>query len=554
MKTFRRLVMGRGRWSERLPRQEGGIMVLAMVVVVAVGLMGAAMMTIGQSNTVTGVRSQQAMQARWIAEGGLYDAIADLRADRQAGNPIVSKSFNNSLAARANKVLISGTANGFNYTVVSRSQVHSSYATVQQVVLITNTWGYSTNYALISLGPIIFPTTGSATITGNVSLAGSTVDATVDGSVIANGSVTNQGVISGSLFASSGTVVNAGTIQGNLIATNSAIPNVINWGTIQSNLLAQGNVLNTGKVWQSLYSTNGNVTVTAGGKVYGDLFAQKSVTNYGTIGATANGNLTANGKVTNAASGWVYGQIRAYGSVTNKGRVDGGIVALSSPVSPSLPVTAPPPTPPTLSLAGPQTFYEGLIGYAKTNGLGTAPKTFPLILAGKTNYYKVGISMNKDTKITGPGTIVSSSDITLGDVEGSVTVVAGGEVKFTPGNPTVMSNCIFYGETRLYQDNQLLELKNCQLVSPGVIDAKSFSMTDDNSVILGGTINFYDGFTFNLHGTVGATNMITMGPTTIFNMSTSSTLPPMLPNMTGGTVRAVSIINMHGWTNNSAAW
>lgn len=489
-------------------QREGGVLVLVMVVVVAVGVMGTALLAMGQFGGAGDARNEQSSKAYWIAEGGVYDAIAEVRAIRQGGWLISGRTFTNSLSPMAVKTYVHGDPVGNTYALISRAQVGSTYCTISQSIAISNDYVYPPNSAMISGGTINFLGT-RAVITGDVAMA-------------AGGRVSGSTTVDGDFFA-----------EGNLT----------NFGVIKGDLIGDGRVINTNIIMGSLYATNGGVFNS--GKVYGQLFAQGNVTNRGEVGIASNGNLWANGNVTN--SGKVYGSIYAHGSITNS--TNAYVGGTSAPYQPTLVFDAPPPPPELTDWSSTRAEYSALIAYAASNGV-TSLST-PIVLSNRTVYYKGSL---KGLYIVGPGTLVTSLDAEIKGISGTGTtvVIAGDELKFAPNNPTSMSNCVFYGQRRLYQDNQQLDLNSCTLMSPGVIDAKSFNMTDDNSVMLGGTINFYEDMTFRLSGHIEAMTNITLEAGSVFTLSTSTNLPP--PPDPTKYIRDVTVVNMHGWTNNSDVW
>jgi len=188
-------------------RRRGGILMVVMVIVIAVCWLGAALLSLGQFDGTTVVRQQQSQQAFWAAEGGLYNTIAQLRAD---GGVLDSPPvYSNALAAGA-YTLVTAT-NGPYYTLTSRARVGQAYRTVTQTLyVLTNTW----------------PNSGAVLISGgNLTLAGVS---SINGDILSYGNVglTNTAV-SGDIMANGNVKINVGTVSNGTVrvtAGHSVIP------------------------------------------------------------------------------------------------------------------------------------------------------------------------------------------------------------------------------------------------------------------------------------------------------------------------------------------
>jgi hypothetical protein len=175
----------------------GAALLLAALVMLAVSVLGVSMLTLGDYNGIELVRGQQAVNAFWIAEGGVHYALAKLQ--KQQSYRMSPVPLTNSLA--------DGT---FAVSVVRTGKLHTITSTgrgagggVRTVRLVTEVWDNGwpmafSDYALFS---------GS----GNVSLGQS---ADVTGSVYAGGLAS----------FGSGSTLSDGTVRDSTTVTNAPPP------------------------------------------------------------------------------------------------------------------------------------------------------------------------------------------------------------------------------------------------------------------------------------------------------------------------------------------
>jgi hypothetical protein len=159
----------------------------------AVSLLGAAMLAMGDSNGTEAVRGRQAMQAFWGAEAGLHAAIARLRL--QSAFRASPATVNGTCGLAAYAVAI--TRAGAFYTLTSRAQVARAYRTVAQTVEINDSgWPDAFDYAVFGTEGNVdlkkgLNVSGDMFAYGNISLA---KESTVtNGEVYATGAVTGSG-------------------------------------------------------------------------------------------------------------------------------------------------------------------------------------------------------------------------------------------------------------------------------------------------------------------------------------------------------------------------
>lgn len=194
-------------------RRAGGSLVVVMVMVIAVTLIGSALIGTTELNGVELVREQQTKQAFCLAEGGLYHAVARLRTD--SAYRTAPTGFTNDLGG--GRYVVSSTFAGPIYTNTSQARVGNAYHTLRQIVtVIPNDW-LNADAALVSGGYIkLLGVTniinGDIIADGDVSISGQV--ARVNGDIIADGDVRLP----------SGGIVASGTVQvtaGNTVSPSS---------------------------------------------------------------------------------------------------------------------------------------------------------------------------------------------------------------------------------------------------------------------------------------------------------------------------------------------
>jgi hypothetical protein len=127
-------------------RREGAVLGLVMMIMIAVGLLGAAAIQIGTADSVETVRLTQHGQSFWLAESGLHDALHRLATDswlrdsisRDAGHP--SRLGPVAYGSGAYEAAIwrgpAGNANSNVYYITASGSVQGDQRTVEQSALI----------------------------------------------------------------------------------------------------------------------------------------------------------------------------------------------------------------------------------------------------------------------------------------------------------------------------------------------------------------------------------------------------------------------------------
>ena len=189
------------------------------------------------------------------------------------------------------------------------------------------------------------------------------------------------------------------------------------------------------------------------------------------------------------------GNVFGYGNVNvnNNAAITGGDLAATGTITgggsyTKGPVPNPPPQPVTLDT----TYYRSQIALAAAQaptGWGLKNnKTYSL--AGTTLYVNGSVNISNNDTITGPGAIVATGDITVGNntqvIDSGVNMISGGNLTFSNNVNYVGQGNILYGQTSVTLQQNSSGGSSLFILSPGTVD-----ITQNGNVsgmVWGGTV------------------------------------------------------------------
>jgi hypothetical protein len=140
-------------WGLKLGMETGGksgaILGMALVIVLALSLLGLGLLNLGRMNAVEVSRSYNLNKAFWAAEAGLFNARAKLRGDstyRAGSFPSVFSNPDFGYTVRVS------TPDHVNFGVVSTGVVQGATRVVQMSLRVEEGWPSAFNYSLFSGG------------------------------------------------------------------------------------------------------------------------------------------------------------------------------------------------------------------------------------------------------------------------------------------------------------------------------------------------------------------------------------------------------------------
>lgn len=271
------------RAPDRKRGREGAILAAVLIVMLIVGIMGIALIQLGEFNGLETVRQGQKNQAFWSAEAGLHHMRAILRTN---STPPASQSpiSTNWLGLRYD---VTAVSNGLNSVLVtSTGRVSATFEVVQQTILFVPQFASNTNLpAEFGYGLFVSSSNG-VQIYNNNSVSGTVYNG---GSSSSGGMTTN----SSNSIDTTGTPVVA-YFPSNYFEQMLGPPTGPDAGSAAAptNVVLNGNQTNhfTGKVYLSSITGNGGTLI-----VNGDL----NIQNDGTVNPffTNNINVIVGGKI-----------------------------------------------------------------------------------------------------------------------------------------------------------------------------------------------------------------------------------------------------------------
>jgi hypothetical protein len=261
--------------------ERGFILLYVIIAIVLVSIVGAAVMSISSSATMSEVELTQLNNARYLSESGVLYAkglVATYENQSKGIDAAVTALNNNSgktTIAGVGSFVLTATKSGTNsIRVTSIGLAQSGMAKYKQPsstsITYTAASNASTNDALQGIYSGI-----AAYISGTFSGNFATVSPTLNGGTVVNGSLNYLNTTSTCLDVTGGVTIG---VAGNddYLCSDSCL--VIEGGSvINGNIYAQGNVTVTATVNGNIYS-GGNVALGWGAKVNGDIYTHGTFT------------------------------------------------------------------------------------------------------------------------------------------------------------------------------------------------------------------------------------------------------------------------------------
>jgi len=304
-----------------LRNETGSSLLFIIISIIVLGVLGAGMVSLFTSSTISVFTPNNSLKARYMAESGIRYADGAMSKATDLAAVIQDLTTRYTLENEAEK--------GFNLEITQIGE-SSSYT-----ITSTGFWGTGKAASYIKLSDTWTPTGGSGADPwekdaknvfyggDGMSIAG---NANVEGSISTakDFSISGSGKLKGDVNAGEDVSVSgSGIVDGNIVSGGKV--NVNGSGQVTGNIDAQGDVILTGNVTVAgNITTTGNVVIEGSSKVLGTINAQGNVIFTGNV--TVAGNITNTGNV--VIEGTVHGTINAGGTVTiqGNGNVYGNII------------------------------------------------------------------------------------------------------------------------------------------------------------------------------------------------------------------------------------
>ncbi len=303
-----------------LKNETGSSLLFIIISIVVLGVLGAGMVSLFTSSTISVFTPNNSLKARYMAESGIRYAKGEMsNASATDLETVAHKLAHDNNDDTKYYKLENEAEKGFNLEI-TQIEESSSYT-----ITSTGFWGTGKAASYIKLSDTWTPTGGSGADPwekdaknvfyggDGMSIAG---NANVEGSISTakDFSISGSGKLKGDVNAGEDVSVSgSGIVDGNIVSGGKV--NVNGSGQVTGNIDAQGDVILTGNVTVAgNITTTGNVVIEGSSKVLGTINAGGSVTIKGT--GSVGGNIIAGGNVTITSSGTANGNVDSGGNIS----------------------------------------------------------------------------------------------------------------------------------------------------------------------------------------------------------------------------------------------